>query len=135
MPDYPQWTDCPQVRAGTLRLPPVPQTITPASTPPSQREKVEVNIIKVLLKNYFAIVKKNMADSVPKAVMFFMVNALKDVIQSECVAKLYKEDLFAELLREARDVQERRDKCYARLQALYKVIEVAEHVRDFVDTW
>ena len=98
--------------------------------PPSQREKIEVDIIKHMLSNYLGLVKKNIADSVPKVVMHFMVNNVKDAIQRECVTKLYKDDLFDTLLEEARDVAGRRKQCHERLQALYRVIEVFEQVRD-----
>eukprot|EP00928_Gymnodinium_smaydae_P031141 TRINITY_DN22958_c1_g4_i1.p1 TRINITY_DN22958_c1_g4~~TRINITY_DN22958_c1_g4_i1.p1 ORF type:complete len:910 (-),score=203.84 TRINITY_DN22958_c1_g4_i1:78-2807(-) len=118
-----------------MRLPHVPPVISPAATAPSQRERVEVSIIKMLLESYLAIVKKNMADSVPKAVMHYMVNALKDVIQSECVAKLYREQKFEELLQEAHDVQSRRKRCQERLEAVRRAIEVLSHVGDRPEGW
>jgi dynamin 1-like protein len=108
----------------------VPAAIMPAQVPPTNRERVEVDIIKNLLSNYVGIVKKNIADSVPKVVMFFMVNNVKDAIQRECVTRLYKEELFDSLLEEAKDVAGRRKRCHERLQALYRVIEVFEKVRD-----
>mmetsp|Transcript_65764 Transcript_65764/g.152796 ORF Transcript_65764/g.152796 Transcript_65764/m.152796 type:complete len:752 (-) Transcript_65764:100-2355(-) len=117
--------------ASSLRLPHVPQCIMPASAAPTQRERVEVYIIKMLLENYLAIVKKNIVDAVPKTVMHFMVNQLKDVIQRECVARLYKEEAFSSLLQEAPDVQGRRSRCSERLQALNRVIEVTEQLRDY----
>jgi len=118
------------ISGGLPRLPQVPQAIMPALVPPSQRERVEVDIIKNMLSNYLSLVQKNIADSVPKVVMFFMVNNVKDAIQRECVTKLYKEDLFDTLLEEARDVAGRRKRCHERLQALYRVIEVFAQVRD-----
>ena len=117
-----------------MKLPHVPLAITPASEPQSQRERVEVNIIKNLLGNYIEIVKKNLADSVPKTIMFFLVNALKDDIQSECVAQLYKEERFAELLQEARDVQGSRQRCQERLKSLHKVVEIAEQTEQIRST-
>lgn len=126
-----------QTRLGTglgtdVKLPLVPSTIT-STAPLSTTERVEVEIIKDLLTCYLSIVKKNITDSVPKAVMFFMVNSLKDVIQRECVSQLYREDLFNELLCESRDVQGRRDKSHKNLQALQRVIEVLGQVRDDIE--
>jgi len=122
----------PGLGGGSLKLPSMPPTISPASVPPTQRERVEVAIIKMLLDNYLGIVKKNVVDSVPKTVMHFMVNSLKDVIQSECVARLYKEESFGGLLEEAHDVQSQRHRCSARLQALNRVIEVTEQLRELL---
>merc|ERR1712048_935230 len=117
----------PSSAAGSgIKLSHVPPVISLASTPLTQRDRVEVSIIKTLLESYLSIVKKNIADSVPKAVMHFMVNTLKDVIQSECVARLYKEDRFQDLLAEANDVQARRVRCRQHLEALRKVICVTE---------
>merc|ERR1712048_442729 len=126
----------PSSAAGSaIKLAHVPPVISLASTPLTQRDRVEVSIIKTLLESYLTIVKKNIADSVPKAVMHFMVNTLKDVIQSECVARLYKEDRFQDLLAEANGVQARRTKCRERLEALRKAMTVAEQVRERVDIW
>lgn len=116
-------------------MPQIPQVVSPATTPATQRERVEVSIIKMLMESYLSLVKKNVADSVPKAVMHFMVNTLKDVIQKECVARLYKEERFEELLREAHDVQGRRARCREKVEALHRVIEVTEQVREQTDVW
>ena len=38
-----------------------------------------------------SVLRKNVADAVPKAIMYFMVNTAKDVLQRELVAQLYRE--------------------------------------------
>jgi len=40
----------------------------------NDRENMEMNIIKALLGAYFSITRKNVCDSVPKAIMHFLVN-------------------------------------------------------------
>eukprot|EP00933_Yihiella_yeosuensis_P075573 TRINITY_DN8500_c0_g1_i1.p1 TRINITY_DN8500_c0_g1~~TRINITY_DN8500_c0_g1_i1.p1 ORF type:complete len:769 (-),score=154.72 TRINITY_DN8500_c0_g1_i1:53-2359(-) len=133
--------------SGGPKLPHIPPSINPAATPAAPRERMEVNLIKTLMDNYLSLVKKNVADSVPKAIMFFLVSghgvcgsdpagvsSLKDAIQSECVTRLYKEDLFDTLLSEATDVQEKRGECQQRLDALRKVVQVSERVRDVLET-
>ena len=44
-----------------------------------------------LIKSYFLIVRKNIQDSVPKAIMHFLVNYVQDNLQSELVSHLYKQ--------------------------------------------
>lgn len=61
-----------------------------------------------LIKSYFLIVRKNIQDSVPKAVMHFLVNHVKDNLQSELVTHLYKHDHFETLLQESEHVAVRR---------------------------
>lgn len=61
-----------------------------------------------LIKVYFYIVRKSIQDTVPKAVMHFLVNYVKDNLQSELVAHLYKSAQAEELLSEAAHVAQRR---------------------------
>lgn len=46
--------------------------------------------------------------SVPKAVMHFLVNHVKDCLQSELVGQLYKTALLSDLLTESEDMAQRR---------------------------
>ena len=97
----------------------------------SDREKIEVEIIKSLVQSYYAIVRKNFVDLVPKAVMALLVNYAKDTIQSELVRHLYREELFDELLRETGDISKRR-KNAAEMQALLqRANEILNEVRDY----
>merc|ERR1712039_530887 len=70
----------------------VPHSITPGVLPATQTELKEIGIVKALLRRYIAIVKKNLADSIPKVIMMFMVSPLTSTLQSECISQLYKED-------------------------------------------
>jgi len=47
--------------------------------------------------------------SVPKAVMHFLVNHVKDCLQSELVGQLYKAGLLDDLLTESEDMAQRRN--------------------------
>lgn len=47
--------------------------------------------------------------SVPKAVMHFLVNHVKDILQSELVGQLYKTALLNDLLTESEDMAQRRN--------------------------
>lgn len=117
-----------------LKLPQLPPpAVTVKTLAPTPQELAEVDIIMNLLEKYITIVKKNIADSVPKVIISFMVAGLKDALHKECITKLYKEPLFAELLGEAHDVQERRGTCEGHAQALRNALEVIESVQTRVD--
>jgi dynamin 1-like protein len=118
---------------GGIKLPSVPSIITPTAATMSSRERVEVDIIKSLLINYMVLVKKNVADSVPKTIVHFMVNSAKDVLQRELVVVLYKEDLFESLFSEESGLPGRREKCRAEKKALDRVIEVMGIARDGIE--
>uniref|UniRef100_A0A3Q3XAG8 Dynamin-1-like protein n=1 Tax=Mola mola TaxID=94237 RepID=A0A3Q3XAG8_MOLML len=55
----------------------------PVSRKLSAREQRDCEVIERLIKSYFLIVRKNIQDSVPKAVMHFLVNHVKDCLQSD----------------------------------------------------
>ena len=61
-----------------------------------------------LIKSYFSIVRKNIQDSVPKAIMHFLVNHVKDNLQSELVSHLYKQEAIDKLLSESEQIAARR---------------------------
>ena len=58
--------------------------------PPTERELIEIEVVKQLISNYFAIVKKTIKDIVPKTIMFLLINKTKQSIQTELVNRLYK---------------------------------------------
>ena len=52
-----------------------------------------------LLTSYFDVVRKNILDTVPKAIMYFLVNSSKENMQNELMRVLYREEVrFALLL-------------------------------------
>lgn len=52
-----------------------PAVLRPSETH-SEQEAVEIQITKLLLKSYYDIVRKNIEDSVPKAIMHFLASTL-----------------------------------------------------------
>uniref|UniRef100_A0A8B9L0G4 Dynamin-1-like protein n=1 Tax=Astyanax mexicanus TaxID=7994 RepID=A0A8B9L0G4_ASTMX len=60
---------------------------------------------------------ENIQDSVPKAVMHFLVNHVKDSLQSELVGQLYKSALLDDLLTESEDMAQRRNEAADMLKA------------------
>ena len=83
------------------------------------------------MSSYFDIVRKNIGDSVPKSVMFFLVNTSKESIQNELVRCLYKEDLFDELLEENPLIASKRKACKEMLEILQQANDVLMEVREF----
>uniref|UniRef100_A0A671WXY7 Dynamin-1-like protein n=1 Tax=Sparus aurata TaxID=8175 RepID=A0A671WXY7_SPAAU len=96
----------------------------------SSREQRDCEVIERLIKSYFLIVRKNIQDSVPKAVMHFLVNHVKDSLQSELVGQLYKSGLLNDLLTESEDMAQRRKESADMLQALQKASQVIAEIRE-----
>merc|ERR1712137_797111 len=112
------------------KLAAVPMSIK-ASVPSNKKERFETEIIQNLLSSYFDIVRKNIGDSVPKSIMFFLVNTSKDTIQNELVRCLYKEDLFDELLEENPLIASKRKACREMLDVLKRANDVLMEVHEF----
>uniref|UniRef100_A0AAY4C4N0 Dynamin-1-like protein n=1 Tax=Denticeps clupeoides TaxID=299321 RepID=A0AAY4C4N0_9TELE len=96
----------------------------------SAREQRDCEVIERLIKSYFLIVRKNIQDSVPKAVMHFLVNYVKDSLQSELVGQLYKSGLLDDLLTESEDMAQRRNEAADMLKALQKASQVIAEIRE-----
>lgn len=96
----------------------------------SEREQRDCDVIERLIKSYFYIVRKSIQDSVPKAVMHFLVNYVKDNLQSELVTHLYKSDQADELLNESEHIAQRRKEAADMLKALQQAGHIISEIRE-----
>ena len=94
------------------------------------REQRDCEIIERLIKSYFLIVRKNIQDSVPKAIMHFLVNDAKDNLQSELVASLYKTTKNDDVLEESPHIAARRREATEMLEALQKASLIISEIRE-----
>lgn len=82
---------------------------TMESPPPSlrasgqltERETMEVEVIRMLITSYFNIVKRTIIDMIPKATMLHLVTFAKDSLQRELLKELYHPDVMNDLMRES----------------------------------
>uniref|UniRef100_A0A8D2J390 Dynamin-1-like protein n=1 Tax=Varanus komodoensis TaxID=61221 RepID=A0A8D2J390_VARKO len=105
-------------------------TPMPAARKLSQREQRDCEVIRRLIKSYFLIVRKSIQDSVPKTVMHFLVNYVKDHLQSELVGQLYKPQLLDTLLTESEDMAQQRNEAANMLKALQKASHTISEIRE-----
>lgn len=115
-------------KKGLNLLPEVP-TQTPMRKL-SAREQRDCNVIERLIKAYFLIVRKGIQDSVPKAIMHFLVNYVKDNLQSELVSQLYKKEEISMLLDESEHIAARRKEGHEMLQALQRASHIIGEIRE-----
>ncbi|KIL68553.1 hypothetical protein M378DRAFT_158362 [Amanita muscaria Koide BX008] len=100
-----------------------PPSIRPQSSL-NERETVETDVIKLLIHSYFNIVKREMIDMVPKAIMLNLVVHSKDNLQRELLQELYKPDVLDNLLKESEYVISRRKEVIGMSSALNKAEEI-----------
>jgi len=97
----------------------------------TQREQLELLVIKRFIRSYFGIVKKNIADLVPKSIMFMLVNKSKQRLQQDLALALYKEDQFASLLSESPEIARKRKAAQDLLSILQKALQIISDVNDY----
>ncbi|XP_024358136.1 dynamin-related protein 3A isoform X2 [Physcomitrium patens] len=89
-----------------------------ASDAQGEQETLEIAVTRLLLKSYYDIVRKNIQDLVPKAIMHFLVNHVKRELHTVFIRKLYRENLFEEMLQEKEDIAVKRKRCKEILRVL-----------------
>ncbi|XP_077418291.1 dynamin-1-like protein isoform X1 [Vanacampus margaritifer] len=102
----------------------------PVSRKLTSKEQKDCEVIQRLIKSYFLIVRKTIQDSVPKTVMHFLVNFVKEHLQSELVGQLYKQTLLKDLLIESQDTAQQRTEVAQMLQALKKANNIICEIRE-----
>lgn len=56
----------------------------------SDQEQVQVEVTRLLVSSYFDIVRANLQDLVPKAVMHFLVNTVQRGLQQHLIKTIYR---------------------------------------------
>ncbi|RSH84410.1 vacuolar protein sorting-associated protein 1 [Apiotrichum porosum] len=106
-------------RKGASVMEAPPPTIKPVAQL-NDRELMETEVIKLLIQSYFGVVKREMIDMVPKAVMLNLVGFAKENLQKQLLEQLYNNETLAELLKESPEVVARRKECIRMVEALSK---------------
>ncbi|CAE6161362.1 unnamed protein product [Arabidopsis arenosa] len=104
-----------------------PAVLRPSETH-SEQEAVEIQITKLLLKSYYDIVRKNIEDSVPKAIMHFLVNHTKRELHNVFIKKLYRENLFEEMLQEPDEIAVKRKRTQETLHVLQQAYRTLDEL-------
>ncbi|XP_062527845.1 dynamin-1-like protein isoform X14 [Bombyx mori] len=131
-PSTPQINGMPDNKALTPQKPVnlLPEVPIQTSRKLSEREQHDCDVIERLIKSYFYIVRKSIQDSVPKAVMHFLVNFVKDNLQSELVTHLYKSDQAESMLNESEHIAQRRKEAADMLKALQRAGQIISEIRE-----
>ncbi|GAQ36913.1 vacuolar protein sorting-associated protein 1 [Aspergillus tubingensis] len=107
---------------------PPPPTLK-ASASLSERESVEVEVVKLLITSYFNIVKRTMIDMVPKAIMYTLVQFTKDEMQRELLENMYRNSELDDLLKESDYTVRRRKECQQMVESLSRASEIVSQVQ------
>ncbi|RXI00392.1 hypothetical protein DVH24_037940 [Malus domestica] len=111
-----------------------PPTILRPTESHSEQETIEIAVTKLLLRSYYDIVRKNIEDSVPKAIMHFLVNHTKRELHNVFIKKLYRENLFEEMLQEPDEVAMKRKRTRETLRVLQQAFRTLDELPLEADT-
>ena len=80
------------------------------------------------MASYYEIVRKNVADAVPKAIMHFLVNTSKRGLHAALIQHIYRPDLFEEMLEEDEGVAANRAAKARRREALVMAQQILDEL-------
>ncbi|KAH9610144.1 hypothetical protein KSS87_003456, partial [Heliosperma pusillum] len=105
-----------------------PPTVLRSSETPSEQEATEIAATKLLVSSYFDIVRKIIEDSVPKAIMHLLVNHTKRELHNVLIQKLYRDNLFDEMLQEPGEVAAQRKHVQETLRVLRQALQTLDEL-------
>ncbi|KAJ7968317.1 Dynamin-related 3A-like protein [Quillaja saponaria] len=105
-----------------------PPTVLRPSDSNSETEAVEIAVTKLLLRSYYDIARKNIEDLVPKVIMHFLVNNSKRDLHNVFITKLYREDMFEEMLQEPDEVAIKRKRTRETLRVLQQAFRTLDEL-------
>ena len=103
--------------------------MTPCQNVTSEKEEMEIHLIYTLTQSYCSVVRKNLQDTIPKAIMHFLVNNVRESIHTRLVTELYRENMLEELLMEDPNVALERQACKQMLEVYRKAASILSEVR------
>ncbi|ERN14352.1 hypothetical protein AMTRI_Chr13g90810 [Amborella trichopoda] len=110
-----------------IQLKEPPSILRPSETQ-TEQEAVEIGVTKLLLRSYYDIVRKNIQDYVPKAIMHFLVNHAKRELHNVFIRKLYRENIFEEMLQEPEEIATKRKRSREILRVLQQAFRTLDEL-------
>lgn len=81
-----------------------------------------------MIREYFALEKMKIEDSIPKSIMFSLINYMKENAQNELLSVLCKDE--NNLLAESEDITMKRQSAERMLEALYEADKTVDSIFD-----
>ncbi|KAL3228972.1 Vacuolar protein sorting-associated protein 1 [Nakaseomyces bracarensis] len=105
-----------------------PPPVLKATGQMTERETMETEVIKLLINSYFNIVKRTIADLIPKALMLKLIVKSKNDMQKVLLQKLYGNQDIEELTKENDVTIQRRKECKRMIEILKNASQIVSTV-------
>eukprot|EP00771_Trimastix_marina_P001598 gnl/Trimastix_PCT/268.p1 GENE.gnl/Trimastix_PCT/268~~gnl/Trimastix_PCT/268.p1 ORF type:complete len:1139 (+),score=392.01 gnl/Trimastix_PCT/268:95-3418(+) len=96
----------------------------------SETKQSDVSVLREVVLSYYRSVRLNLYDTVPKAVMYSLVNPTKKTMEKELMVRVYDEDLLDSIMAEDPQARERRLRVKRTVQLLQEVHFILQEVSD-----
>ncbi|XP_060850884.1 dynamin-1-like protein [Rhopalosiphum padi] len=92
--------------------------------------KSRAGLLTLFIKCYFTVIKKIILDTIPKTIMYEMVNQIRENFQKDLISKIYKSKHLnmAELLLESKDIVDERIRTQDRFEASEKALKLMKEI-------
>ncbi|CAG9310873.1 unnamed protein product [Blepharisma stoltei] len=77
----------------------------------NQSDLKNIELVRILVKSYFGIVRKNIGDYVPKAILSFLIHDVQESLKDSLVAQLLGEKFNEKILDEGKIIPKKREDC------------------------
>jgi hypothetical protein len=94
----------------------------------TERERMETEVIRRLMRSYFDIIKKKIIDSIPKCITLFMVQKATGSMHDQLVGNLYKDEIVTQMLEESEETISRRNRCREVLKMMEQSMKAIDEV-------
>eukprot|EP01134_Creolimax_fragrantissima_P003999 CFRG3999T1 len=92
----------------------------------------DIALIKILVESYFDVVRVKVIDSVPKTIMYLMVNHVVEQLQSSLIYRLFRSEDVDRLLNENADIAKERKDTKMLVEGLQRAQSILCNIRGLV---
>jgi len=94
----------------------------------SEQQGIEVEVTRLLVDSYHAIVRGTLQDLAPKAIMQFLVGNMTRGLHQHLIRTLYREDRLEHLMAESPEVLVQRQRCHDAVTALTAALQALDTI-------
>ena len=91
--------------------------------PVALEKRVSIEIVKRILSSYYGIVKAKLVDEIPKAIMYMLVNKVKESINATVIQELFNDASVVEMLAEDPAITKKREETQQAIVYLDEAID------------
>ena len=97
--------------------------------PVALEKKVSIEIVKRILSSYYGIVKAKLVDEIPKAIMYMLINKVKEGINATVIQELFNDASVVEMLAEDPAITKKREETQQAVVYLDEAIDKINYMQ------